>query len=91
MLDISRDPRWGRIAESLGEDTVLASTLGAAMVEGFQGEDLVATGKIAACAKHFVGYGAAESGRDYATTNIPENELRNVYLQPFHAAVNAGH
>ena len=90
MLDISRDPRWGRIAESLGEDTVLASTLGAAMVEGFQGEDLVATGKIAACAKHFVGYGAAESGRDYATTNIPENELRNVYLQPFHAAVNAG-
>ncbi|MFT5140144.1 MAG: beta-glucosidase [Rhodothermales bacterium] len=90
MLDISRDPRWGRIAESLGEDPFLASKLGAAMVEGFQGEDLASVGSIAACAKHFAGYGAAESGRDYATTNIPENELRNVYLQPFEAAVDAG-
>jgi beta-glucosidase len=60
------------------------------MVEGFQGHDLTATGTIAACAKHFAGYGEAESGRDYATTNIPENELRNVHLRPFHAAVNAG-
>jgi beta-glucosidase len=59
------------------------------MVEGFQGDDLAATGTIAACAKHFAGYGEAESGRDYATTNIPENELRNVHLRPFHAAVNA--
>jgi len=90
MLDISRDPRWGRIAESLGEDPFLASRLGAAMVEGFQGGDLSAPGSIAACAKHFAGYGAAESGRDYATTNIPENELRNVYLPPFKAALEAG-
>jgi len=90
MIDIARDPRWGRIAESLGEDPYLASLLGVAMVEGFQGDDLAAPGAIAACAKHFAGYGAAESGRDYATTNIPENELRNVYLPPFRAAVDAG-
>ena len=90
MIDISRDARWGRIAESLGEDAYLASRLGVAMVQGFQGEDLGAPGTIAACAKHFAGYGAAESGRDYATTNIPENELRNVYLRPFRAAVEAG-
>ena len=90
MLDISRDPRWGRVAESLGEDPFLASELGAAMVKGFQSESLRGKGAIAACAKHFAGYGAAESGRDYATTNIPENEMRNVYLQPFHAAIKAG-
>ncbi len=90
MIDVARDPRWGRIAESLGEDPCLASVLGVAMVSGFQGEDLSVPGSIAACAKHFVGYGAAESGRDYATTNIPENELRNVYLRPFHAVVGAG-
>jgi beta-glucosidase len=90
MIDISRDARWGRIAESLGEDPYLASALGAAMVEGFQGDDLAAVGTIAACAKHFAGYGAAESGRDYASTNISENELRNVYLRPFKAAVDAG-
>jgi beta-glucosidase len=90
MIDITRDPRWGRIAESLGEDAYLASKLGVAMVEGFQGDDLTSTGSIVACAKHFAGYGAAESGRDYATTNISENELRNVHLQPFKAAVDAG-
>jgi len=90
MIDIARDPRWGRIAESLGEDPHLASRLGVAMVEGFQGDDLAVPGAIAACAKHFAGYGASESGRDYATTNIPENELRNVYLPPFRAAVDAG-
>ena len=90
MVDVTRDPRWGRIAESPGEDPFLASRLAAAMVEGFQGDDLAAAGTIAACAKHFAGYGAVESGRDYATTNIPENELRNVHLRPFHAAVNAG-
>lgn len=90
MIDIARDPRWGRIAESLGEDPYLASMLGAAMIEGFQGNVLADAGSIAACAKHFVGYGAVESGRDYAATNIPENELRNVYLRPFHAAVDAG-
>ncbi len=90
MIDVSRDARWGRIAESLGEDPFLASELGTAMVNGFQGSDLTAVGSIAATAKHFAGYGAAESGRDYATTNIPENELRNVYLRPFNAAVKAG-
>ncbi len=90
MIDISRDARWGRIAESLGEDPVLASELGVAMVKGFQGDDLSAPGSLAACAKHFAGYGEAESGRDYATTNIPENELRNVHLRPFNAVADAG-
>jgi len=90
MIDITRDPRWGRIAESLGEDAYLASELGVAMAEGFQGDDLASIGSIVACAKHFAGYGAAESGRDYATTNISENELRNVHLRPFKAAVDAG-
>jgi len=90
MVDISRDPRWGRVAEGLGEDPYLAGELGAAMVEGFQGNDLASAGTIAACAKHFAGYGSAESGRDYATTNISENELRNVYLRPFAATVDAG-
>ena len=90
MIDISRDARWGRIAESLGEDPYLASELAAAMVRGFQGDELSATGAIAATAKHFAGYGASESGRDYATTNIPQNEMRNVHLRPFKAAVNAG-
>ena len=90
MMDISRDPRWGRVAESFGEDAFLASKLAAAMVEGFQGDDLSAIGAIASCAKHFAGYGAVEGGRDYATTNIPEHELRNVHLRPFKAAVDAG-
>jgi len=90
MIDISRDPRWGRIAESLGEDPFLTSRLGSAMVRGFQGDSLSAKGTIAACAKHFAGYGASESGRDYNTVAIPENELRNVYLPPFNAALDAG-
>lgn len=90
MIDISRDARWGRIAESLGEDPYLTSELAVAMVRGFQGDDLADHGTIAATAKHFAGYGAAEGGRDYATTNIPENELRNVYLPPFRATVDAG-
>jgi beta-glucosidase len=90
MIDVSRDPRWGRIAESFGEDTCLTARLGTAMVEGFQGADMSAVGAIAACAKHFAGYGACESGRDYNTTNIPENELRNVHLPPFRAAIEAG-
>lgn len=90
MIDISRDPRWGRIAESFGEDPYLTSVLGAAMVKGFQGDDFSQPGNIAACGKHFAGYGASESGRDYNTTNIPENELRNVYLPPFKAALDAG-
>ena len=90
MLDISRDPRWGRIAESFGECVLLSRELGAAMVRGFQKDDLSGSGAIAACAKHFAGYGAVESGRDYATTNIPDTKLRNVYFRPFEAAVDAG-
>ena len=90
MIDISRDARWGRIAESFGECVLLTSTMGTAMVRGFQGDDLADVGTIAACAKHFAGYGAVESGRDYATTNIPDTKLRNVYFRPFKAAVDAG-
>lgn len=90
MIDITRDPRWGRIAESPGEDPYLVGKIGVAMVKGFQGDDLSDPTTILACAKHFAGYGAVESGRDYATTNIPENELRNVYLRPFKDAVDAG-
>lgn len=90
MIDIGRDPRWGRVAETFGEDPYLSGVLGAAMVRGFQGEDLHAPGSIAACVKHFAGYGASESGKDYNTTNIPENELRNVHLRPFKAALDAG-
>jgi beta-glucosidase len=90
MMDISRDARWGRIAESLGECVLLTNELAVAMIEGFQSDDLSEPGAIAACAKHFAGYGAVESGRDYATTNIPEHKLRNVYLRPFKAAVDAG-
>ncbi len=90
MLDIGRDPRWGRVAESFGEDPYLISELGREMVIGFQGNDLSRPENIAACAKHFVGYGASESGRDYNTTNIPMNELFNVHLRPFRAAIAAG-
>lgn len=90
MLDIARDPRWGRIVEGLGEDPYLASVLAAAMVRGLQGPSLDAPGSIAACAKHYVGYGAAEGGRDYNTTWIPEILLREVYLPPFKAARDAG-
>ncbi|MGN7786704.1 glycoside hydrolase family 3 N-terminal domain-containing protein [Niabella sp. 22666] len=90
MLDISRDARWGRIAESLGEDPYLAGRLGAAMVRGFQGNKLSDATSIAACLKHFAGYGAAEGGRDYNSTNIPIHLLRNVYLEPFRKSVEAG-
>ena len=90
MLDISRDHRWGRIVESLGEDPYLASVLGAAMVRGFQGENLTAPTSMVACAKHFVGYGAAEGGRDYNAVVISDEQMRNIYLPPFKAAVEAG-
>ncbi len=90
MLDIARDPRWGRIAEGLGEDPYLGSVLAAAMVRGFQGASLDAPGSIAACAKHYVAYGAAEGGRDYNDSWIPEVLLRNVYLRPFRAVRDAG-
>src|SRR3954454_19245476 len=90
MIDVSRDPRWGRVAEGFGEDTHLTAVLGAAKVRGFQGESLADPGSILACAKHYVAYGAAEGGRDYNTVDVSEYRLRNVYLEPFQAAVEAG-
>ena len=104
MLDISEEPRWGRVAESLGEAPVLASRLGAAMVKGFQGDPYAGgvnagagvrtgppgMGTLAACAKHYVGYGMVGGGRDYETVQVGENTLRNVHLRPFLAAVQAG-
>ncbi len=90
MLDIARDSRWGRIAESPGEDPYLAAVLGAAYVKGFQGDDLSNPYRIAASAKHYIGYGAAIGGRDYNTVNLNEPLLRNVYLPPFKAAIDAG-
>ena len=89
MIDITRDPRWGRIAEGLGEDPYLASRLAVAMIHGFQSDSLSSAGAIAACAKHYVGYGAAEAGREYNSVWIPEGELREVYLPPFQAASDA--
>ncbi len=90
MVDIARDPRWGRMAEGYGEDTYLCSQMGAAVVRGYQGDDLTQTNTLAACVKHFAAYGAAESGRDYNTTWVPEVLLRDVYLPPFKAAIDAG-
>ena len=89
MLDIARDPRWGRIAEGSGEDTWLDTKMAEAMVRGYQG-DLSDATAMAACIKHFAGYGAAEGGRDYNSTFLTERQLRNVYLPPFEAAVKAG-
>ena len=89
MLDIARDPRWGRIAEGSGEDTWLDARMAEAMVRGYQG-DLSDATAMAACIKHFAGYGAAEGGRDYNSTFLTERQLRNVYLPPFEAAVKAG-
>lgn len=90
MLDIARDPRWGRVAEGAGEDPYLCAQVGRAFIRGYQGKSLGAPYHIAACAKHFVGYGAAESGRDYNTTSIPPHLLHNIYLVPFKHAVESG-
>ncbi|HUC83770.1 MAG TPA: beta-glucosidase BglX [Candidatus Acidoferrales bacterium] len=90
MVDIARDPRWGRIAEGFGEDPWLGALDGAACVRGFQGAQVREPGRLVACAKHFVGYGAPEGGRDYNTTEISEFTLRNFYLPPFKATVDAG-
>ena len=96
MLDIARDPRWGRVAEGFGEDPFLAGKLAAAAVKGFQGNEQDAIPKqfpadrIVACAKHFAGYGAAEGGRDYNTTEITPQALHNIYLAPFKAAIQSG-
>jgi beta-glucosidase len=90
MVDIARDARWGRIAEGAGEDPYLGSAMAAAYVRGYQGVRLDAPDTMAACVKHYVGYGAAEAGRDYNSTEISEHTLREFYLPPFHAAVDAG-
>ena len=90
MLDIARDPRWGRVAEGSGEDPYLDVQMGVAMVKGYQGEDLSDPTSMAACIKHFVGYGAAEGGRDYNTTMISERSLRNTYFPAFKATAEAG-
>ncbi len=90
MVDIARDPRWGRIAESPGEDPYVAAIVGAAMVRGFQGASLSDPLSLASSVKHYAGYGAAEAGRDYNSAWIPEGLLRDVYLPPFQAALAAG-
>jgi beta-glucosidase len=90
MLDIARDPRWGRIVEGAGEDPYLGSAMAAAQVRGFQGDYIGAPDHILACMKHFAGYGAAIGGRDYDEAFLPDTLLYNVYLAPFHAAVKAG-
>ena len=90
MVDIARDPRWGRIAEGSGEDPYLGSLMARARVRGFQGSDYSASDKVVACAKHWVAYGAAEAGRDYNTTDVSERTLREVYFPPFKAAADAG-
>jgi beta-glucosidase len=90
MVDIARDARWGRMAEGAGEDPFLGSAMAVAYVRGYQGSRLDAPDSIAACVKHYVGYGAAEGGRDYNTTEISEPTLRQIYLPPFRSAVDAG-
>ena len=90
MVDIARDPRWGRITEGAGEDPFLGAAFARARVRGFQGNDYSAPDKILACAKHWVAYGNAEGGRDYNTTDLSENTLREIYFPPFKAAVDAG-
>jgi len=90
MVDIARDPRWGRIAEGSGEDPYLGSAMAAARVRGFQGKDLRAPDAVLATVKHFAAYGGAEGGRDYNTVDLSERTLREVYLPPYHAAIDAG-
>lgn len=90
MLDIARDPRWGRIIEGAGEDPFLGAAVARAQVRGFQGDDVSQPDRVLACAKHFAGYGAPVGGRDYDSSYIPDSELFNVYLPPFRAAVDAG-
>ncbi|MBX2900109.1 MAG: beta-glucosidase BglX [Cyclobacteriaceae bacterium] len=90
MLDLSRDPRWGRISEGNGEDTYLSAQIAKAMVRGYQGDDLAANNTIMSCVKHFALYGAAEAGRDYNTTDMSRYRMYNEYFPPYHAAVEAG-
>jgi beta-glucosidase len=90
MVDVARDPRWGRCTEGAGEDPYLGAAIARAYIRGYQGEDLSAAGSVAASVKHFAAYGAAEAGRDYNTTDMSEIRLRQVYLPPYRAAVEAG-
>ena len=90
MIDVARDPRWGRVSEGYGEDPYLNSLFGVAAVEGYQGNNLSDTLSIAACLKHFVGYGASEAGRDYVYTEISPQTLWDTYLPPYEAGINAG-
>jgi beta-glucosidase len=90
MVDVARDPRWGRIVEGAGEDPYLGSVMARAYVRGYQGKSLRNKESVAACVKHFVGYGAAEAGRDYNTAEISEHTLREVYFPPFYAALSEG-
>lgn len=90
MVDVARDPRWGRVAEGAGEDTYLGTQIALARMKGFQGSSLREANTIAACAKHYAAYGAAQAGRDYHTVDISENTLRDVYLPPFKALADAG-
>ena len=90
MVDIARDSRWGRIAEGSGEDPFLGAAFARARVRGFQGASLKEPTSVVACAKHYAAYGAAEAGRDYNTVDISVKTLREVYLPPFKAAVDAG-
>ncbi len=90
MVDIARDARWGRVAEGSGEDPYLGSLIAAAKVKGYQGKNLAASNTIAACVKHFAAYGAAEAGREYNTVDMSERRLRETYLPPYKAAVEAG-
>jgi len=90
MVDISRDPRWGRVMEGSGEDTWLGCKIAEARVKGFQGTDLKANNTLLACAKHFAAYGAAQGGRDYNTVDISQLALHEIYLPPFKASVDAG-
>lgn len=90
MMDISRDPRWGRCVEGFGEDPYLSSKMAVASIKGFQGDDLSDKNSIAACAKHYICYGAAEGGRDYANAEVSDYTLRNFYLKPFAESVKCG-
>ncbi|MGD0933855.1 MAG: beta-glucosidase BglX [Streptosporangiaceae bacterium] len=90
MVDVSRDPRWGRVVEGAGEDPFLGSAIAAAKVRGYQGDDFSAPDKMAATVKHFGGYGAVQAGREYNTTDMSEQQLLNIYLPPYKAAIDAG-
>jgi len=90
MIDIARDPRWGRIVEGAGEDPYLGSVMAAARVKGFQGDDVAAPDQVLACLKHYVGYGAPFGGRDYNSVDISERSLREIYLPPYKAGIDAG-